>query len=103
MSDLSILRGADEHLHKIIMEGVVELALEAPFELRVIEIAGMEVEVIGVDGNRGIVELDDDFHAIAFGAGGEVQQRMLVELELGEHAVEAWVGGFGHSAIVLEA
>ena len=45
------MRGADEHLYEVGVEGIVELALEAPFELRVVEVAGMEFEVVGVDGD----------------------------------------------------
>jgi hypothetical protein len=60
----------------------------------------VEFEIIGMHGNRGVFELDDQFNAFAFGAGGEVQQRMLVEAELGQDSVEARGGGFGHSGIV---
>ena len=71
------------------MQCVVKLALKAPFELRVVEIAGMQIEIIGVHGNGRVFELDDDFHAFAFGARREVQQRMLVKAELGEDAIKA--------------
>jgi hypothetical protein len=70
------------------MEGVIELALEAPFELRVVEVAGMEIEVVGVDGDGLVFEFNDDFYAFAFGASGKVQQRMFVEAELGLDAVQ---------------
>jgi hypothetical protein len=61
------------------VERVVELALEAPFELRVIEVAGMEIEIVRMHRNRGIFELDDDFHAVALGPRRKVQEGMLVE------------------------
>jgi hypothetical protein len=79
---------------------VVKLALEAPLELRVIEIAGVEIEIIGMHGNGRVFELDDDFHPFALRTRGKVQQRMLVELQLGENAVEARVRGFRHRMIV---
>jgi hypothetical protein len=64
------------------VQRVVELALEAPFELGVVKVAGVQIEVIGVHGHGRVFELDDDLHAFAFGTRGEVQQRMLVEAEL---------------------
>jgi hypothetical protein len=35
-----------------------------------------------VHGDGFVFEFDDDFDALAFGARGEIQQRMLVEFEL---------------------
>jgi len=79
----AVLRGADEHFHEVVVEGVKELALEAPFELRVVEVAGVKIEVVGMHRERWIFELDDDFDALPFGTGREVQQGMLVEKQLG--------------------
>ena len=61
------------------MQTVVKLALEFPLELRMIEVAGMKFEVVGMDRNRGAFEIDNDFHCLALGAGGKIQQRVLVE------------------------
>ena len=61
------------------MQTVVELALEFPLELRVIEVAGMKFEVVGMDRNRGTLKIDNDFHCLALGASGKIQQRVLVE------------------------
>jgi hypothetical protein len=99
----AVLRGADEHLHEVVVEGVVELALETPFELRVVEVAGMQIEIICVDGERGLFELNDDLDAFALGARGEIQQGMFVEKQLRLHAVQAGMGGFGHRGILLES
>jgi len=96
------LRRADENFDEVIVQRVVELTLEAPFELGMVEVAGMEVEVIGMHPDRGVLELDDYFHAFAFGARREIQQRMLVEAQLGEDTVEARGGGFGHRGIVKQ-
>jgi hypothetical protein len=84
------------------VQRIVELALEAPFELGMVEVAGMKIEVIDVHGNGGVFELDYDLDAFGFGAGGERQQRMFVELELGLDAIEAWVRGFRHARILAE-
>jgi hypothetical protein len=61
-----------------------------------IEIAGMHFINVGVDGRRAIHELDADFDPFALRACVEAQQRMLVEAQLGEDAVEAWIGAVGH-------
>jgi hypothetical protein len=96
----AVLRGADEHFHEVVVQSVIELALEAPFELRVVEVAGVEIEIVGVHGDGFVFELDDDLDAVALGARGNIQEGMLVEPELGEAAAEAGVGGFGHLVIV---
>ncbi len=40
-------------------------------------------------GTRWILELDDQFNAITLGAGGELQQGMLVETQLSKDAIKA--------------
>jgi len=74
------------------MQGVVELALEAPFKLRVIEIAGMEIKIVGMNTDVFVLELDDYLDSFAFRARREVQQRMFVEAELAEDAVQSRSG-----------
>jgi hypothetical protein len=93
----AVLRGADEHLDEIIMQRVEELTLETPFELRVIEIARMQVEKISVHRNRFIFELYDDFYAVAFRTRVEVQER-----KLSKDAVEAGIVCVDHRGIVAE-
>ena len=78
-----VLRRADEHLDEVVVQRVIELPLKAPLELRIVEIPRMQVEVIGVDRNALVLELDDDFDALAFVARIEVEQRMLVQPKLG--------------------
>jgi hypothetical protein len=95
-----ILRRADKHFDQIIVQTIVELALKAPFELRVVQIARMQVEVISVHRNGRILELDDELHAIALGASREIQQWMLVESQLSQDAFQAWIAAFGHKCIV---
>jgi hypothetical protein len=96
------LRSAYEHLDEVVVQCVVELALKTPFELRVVEVAGMEIEIIGVHRNRGVFEFDDYFNAIALGSGREVQQRVLVEAQLGQDSIEAR-GSFRHREIVKQS
>ena len=98
----AVLRGADEHLDEIIMQRVEELTLETPFELRVIEIARMQVEKISVHRNRFIFELYDDFYAVAFRTRVEVQERMLIQTQLSKDAVEAGIVCVDHRGIVAE-
>jgi len=51
-----------------------------------IQVAGMQIEIISVHGSRRVLELDDDFNAFTFDASRKVQQWMFVQTELGEHA-----------------
>ena len=55
------MRGVEKHLDEVIVEGVVKLALEVPGKLRVIEIAGMDGEDVGVYGDGGVFQVDEDF------------------------------------------
>jgi hypothetical protein len=82
------------------MQTVVELALESPLELRMIEIPGMKLEEICMHRNRGIFEVDDYFHGFALRAGGEIEKRMLVELKLRQDAFKPWVCLVGHISIL---
>ena len=54
------------------MQTIIDLALEAPFELRMVQIARVQIEVIGVYWDTWILELDDQFNAIALGASIEI-------------------------------
>ena len=71
------------------MQRVVKLALEAPLELRMIEVARMKIEIINMYGNGSVFELDDDLNTFTLGARGKVQQRMLVQAQLIEDTFEA--------------
>ena len=70
------------------MQAVVKLSLKCPFELRMIQIAGMQFEIISMHRDRGIFELNNDFYAIALAPSREVQQGMLIKPQLSEHPVE---------------
>jgi hypothetical protein len=67
----AVLRSPDEHFYKVVVQGIIELALEGPFELGVIEIAGMKLEVVCVHGNTLVFELNDHFDGFGFGTSRE--------------------------------
>jgi hypothetical protein len=64
------------------VQAIVKLALKAPFELGMIEVAGMEIEEVSVHRNRWIFELDDDFDPVPLLPSGKIQQRVLEEAKL---------------------
>ena len=84
------------------MKTVVELALKAPFELRVIEVTGMNIEGVGVNWDGWIPEIDRDLHAISvIGVSTENYQWMFVQAKLGKNAIKASII-FSHGTIVTE-
>jgi hypothetical protein len=89
---------ASEHLDQVIVQAIEQLALERPFELWMVKIARVHLEVIRVHGDSGILETDDDFDSIAFFPGTEVEQWVFIETQLFKHTIEA-----GHGVIVNEA
>src|SRR2546428_4338479 len=68
-----VLRRADEHFDQIIVQSVVELTLEGPFKLWMIEVAGMKFEIISMHRDRRIFELNNDFYPIAFATRRKLQ------------------------------
>jgi hypothetical protein len=82
------------------VQAVKKLPLESPFKLRMVQVPRMKLEIIGVDWDVRILELDDDLHTFALVAGGEVEQRVLVQAKLGKHAIETTIRGEGHEMIV---
>jgi hypothetical protein len=98
----AILRSADEHFDEVIVQGIVELALKAPFKLSIVEVARVHIKIISVHRHGWIFELNNYFHAISLGARRKIQQRMLVKAELIENAIQASIDSFGHNAIVKQ-
>src|SRR6516165_9243659 len=72
-----VLWCANEHFDEVIVQGIVKLPLKTPLELRIIEIPRMQIEVVGMHRNALILELDDDFDAIALRVSGKVQKGMF--------------------------
>src|SRR5438552_7396349 len=68
-----VLRRPDEHFDQIIVQRVVELTLEGPFKLWMIEVAGMKFEIISMHRDRRIFELNNDFYPIAFATRRKLQ------------------------------
>src|SRR6266568_9461853 len=83
-----VLRGPDEHFDQIIVQRIVELALEGPFELWMIEVARMQFKIVCMHRGRRIFELNNDFYPIAFVTCRELQQRMFIKPQLSEHPLE---------------
>jgi len=98
----AVLRSADEHFDEVVVQRIEELALEAPFELRMVEVAGMELEVIGMDRDGRVFESDSEFDPLAFRVCGKIQQWMFVESELVEDSIQARGSSFGHRRIVKQ-
>jgi hypothetical protein len=98
----AILRSADEHFDEVIVQGIVELALKAPFKLRIVEVARVHIKIISVHRHGWIFELNNYFHTISLGARRKIQQRMLVKAELIENAIQASIDSFGHNTIVKQ-
>jgi len=98
----SILRSADEHFDEVVVQCIIELALKTPFELRMIEIARMQVEVVSVHRHGWIFELNNYFHAISLRTRRKIKQGMLVKTQLVENAIQASISSFGHNGIVKQ-
>ena len=60
------------------MQAIVELALECPLKLRMLEVPRMHLKQVGVNGNGAMLQLDRHLHAIAFWCRAELEQRVLV-------------------------
>lgn len=97
-----VLWRPDKHFHKVVVQRIVKLPLKTPLELGVVEVAGMEIEIVGVHRDGSVFELNDELNSLALGARGKVQKRMLVEFKLSEDSIEASSGGFGHYGIVKQ-
>src|SRR3990167_6064389 len=65
------LRVACEHLDDVVVQAVVELPLEVPAELRVVNLPRPQGELVDVDGRRGVLEADLDGDVLALGPRAE--------------------------------
>jgi hypothetical protein len=65
-----------------------------------VQISWMQLAIIGMHRDWGILELDHDLHALAFAAGGKLQQGMLIKLELRHYSIQARAAVFGHKTIL---
>jgi len=78
------------------VQAVEELALEGPLELGMVQVAGVQIEVVGVNWNGRILEIDDDLDTLALFARGKIEQGVLIQLELGKDTVETRMGRTRH-------
>ena len=83
------LRSAREHLDEVVVEAIEKLALKGPLELRVAQVAGVELEIISVHRHGWIFEANDHFHCLAAQLRVEGEQRMLVKRELIQNTLQA--------------
>lgn len=89
------MRGADEHFDEIVVEGVVELALELPGELRTFQIAGMNLENVGMYRDCRVLQVNQNLDDSIGFPGGESEQRMIVEAQVIADFGELWRVGHG--------
>ena len=68
------------------MQAVVELALEGPGELRVLDVAGVELEAVRVHAERALLEFNGNLDSLALDPSAELEQGVLVLGQLGLHS-----------------
>jgi len=56
-----VLRSVGEHFDEVVVESVVELALQMPGKLGMVEIARVNGEDVGVNRDGGIFQVDQNF------------------------------------------
>jgi hypothetical protein len=95
----AILRSARKHFDEIVVQSVIELALKMPGELGMIEVAGMNRQHVGVNGDGRVLQIDQNFDGAAGFARGKGEQGMIVELEVFLNHSE--FAGAGHASILL--
>ncbi len=94
----AVLRSADKHLDQVIVQAVKQLALKRPLELRVFEIARVQIVIVSMNFGFDESRAKYDFDALSFHPRTERDQRMLIELELIEYLRQVVRG---HPAILL--
>ena len=62
------------------MERVVKLPLKLPLKLRMVEVARVHLECVGMDRNRAVGKLDENLDSLASFVRVETQQGMFVKL-----------------------
>jgi len=84
---------------KIVVQAVIELMLQVPGELRMVEIAGVNRKHVGMNRDGRVLEVDQNLDLSVIFAGGKREQGMLVEAKVIENFFER--GGVWHGIIVL--
>ena len=78
-----VLRVPGEHFDDVIVQAVVELALEGPGELRVFDVARVELELVGVHAERAVLEVNGKLDGLSLEPGAQLEQGVLVLGQLG--------------------
>ena len=65
------------------MQAIVEVALQGPGELRMLDVARMQRRVVGVQAQAAILQLDHQLDGAVVLARREIHQRVLVAAQLG--------------------
>ncbi len=99
--DGAVLRGADKHFDEVVVQRVVDLALEVPGELGVIEVAGMDLKLVGMHGDGRVLQIDQDLYDAVRFPRRESQQGMIVEPQVGADLFQFC--GVRHPVILLKA
>jgi hypothetical protein len=86
-----------KHLDEVVVQAIVELALQMPRELGMLKVAGMNWQHVSVDRNGRVLEVDQHFDNAVILPSGKSQQRMLVEPQV----IDDFLQGVGHGSIVL--
>ena len=81
------------------MQAVIELVLQVPGELGMIEVAGMNRKHVGVNRDGRVLQIDQDLDNAVIFARGKGEQRMIVELQVIENFLQGV--GFWHGFIVF--
>src|ERR1035438_4669675 len=57
-----ILRSAREHFYEVIVQAIIELTLQMPGELRMVEVAGVNRQHVGMNRDGRIFQIDQYFN-----------------------------------------
>src|SRR5579862_701173 len=87
------LRIADEHFDHIVVQAVVEMLLESPGELGMLDLSRAELNRVFVNVRLRRLEANHHFHRFFRAASLEIEQRMFVFREFMAHFQEHFVFG----------
>ena len=88
-----------KHFDEIIVQSIVELVLQVPGELGMVQIAGMHFEHVGGNRDGRVLQIDQNFDPAIVLARGKCEQRMIIELQVIKDFPQS--SGVGHRIIVL--
>ncbi len=75
-----ILRRANKHFNEIVVQAVVQLMLQMPAELRMIEVACVNRQHVGVYRHGRVLQIDQNLDRTVILTCRKSKQRMIVEL-----------------------